>query len=709
MPITIKKNAVKFRELGAQQFMGINAIAETSTSELISMIETAGQAQIAAINDLVPQNFSQSYIDLINNVTELKRSADLFFDTSNITLNSSNKYNGTIVASGKIQAASYARTTFAQITGAKNVIVRKKSGKTFTIGFANTSNVVNNTPITNIQFDSLGTIIVASVPNGAKWLCINYWNTNTSRDGSDPEKEEEMRQSIEIKASTSFIKPQYVTPEIFGAKGDGLTDDSYPLQSACDFASFLAIPVILKQTYAITKTINVRGKILGFGTIKLLDQNTRLLGNFFNTISDTYIDGITFDCKSMQDMTLEDKSTHYNIGLYHSGGQLIIKNCIFKNLYRTFIALADHTITNVNISNNLFDATNKTNRYFSSCISISNATSDNMVLNIVNNEFRGYVGEDDDQDNACAIYVANSNPKQLLIDKNTIINMGRLGTNIVNGVTKPGNSRLCAIDFYFNVKNAIISNNKLLNCNWVPMRIHGAQNVAIIKNEISIKNRLTEPLIWVSDSPSSAQDSPIGTNSIIISQNIINCDGKHASSVFQVNSVPRDTNTASSITGIIIKDNIVKNTRAENVFKFDDSLKQCIIEDNAIIMLPPSGNNVTDITNGIIFMALNNHTNDYSETSLIINNNNIKTKQDVINLTNCDNPSSIKIINNILESTVGTCIDSIDNTRNVFAINNILYGNSDIKNTAKAINNISFCTSQNYIDNAEDLGNYPSN
>ena len=54
----------------------------------------------------------------------------------------------------------------------------------------------------------------------------------------------------------------YVTPEMYGAKGDGISDDTVALQSALDSG----FPVVLKPvTYAITDTLNLNSKNALFG------------------------------------------------------------------------------------------------------------------------------------------------------------------------------------------------------------------------------------------------------------------------------------------------------------------------------------------------------------------------------------------------------------------------------------------------------------
>lgn len=685
--------------------------AATRAQELNTALGDNANDLVLVQNEQPNKEFNKIWVDpdveehevpTYQEFSDLKSAVDEIRDTTSPEI--INTINASINGStGKITSNSNSRTAYADIAGAKRVTVQKNAGATFGIGFAQVT-PANKVTVDGVIYNSTGTTISSIVPSGAKYLCIYYWNSSPSRDGETGESD--MLASIVINAIMHNAKIRYITPEMFGAVGNGTTDDSAALQSACDYAASIGVPMMLTQTYAITETINVSGRITGHGTVKLLDQTDRLSGCLFQSSSDTYIDGITFDCRSTEPMTIDDKFTPYNVGLKHTSGGLTVKNCVFRNLYRTFITLSGNAITNVHISGNLFDASNKSNRYFAACINVGNAINETTIsIIIANNEFRGYVGTDDTLDNACAITVSNTIPRLFVIDGNVMRNLGRLATNDVDGVTQYGNSRLCAIDVYFNAKNVIISNNKLLKCNWTPIRIHGAKNVQIVNNEISIRNYIQEPMIWISDSPSSDGQNPIGTEYVSICGNMIVGRNDHVSSVFQINSVPRHETEASELSNLIIKDNTVKNIRAEYVFKVDDSLKSCMVEGNNIVMSTPSSGMSTT---GIAFVTPEGNNDDYEGMALVVRGNHIKTYNNVFDMSGCADPLNVKIIGNMFESETGICIKGIDNTDNVIAISNVLYGNSGIERVAKSINNVSFCTT-NYTNNAETFGNYPAN
>lgn len=110
---------------------------------------------------------------------------------------------------------------------------------------------------------------------------------------------------------------QWVTPEMFGAAGDGVTDDTIALQNALDNGN-----VILKGTYFVTADLTVNGKILGKdGTIIL--YGCQII--YGNTCS---IDGVTIIARNNVTTCIR-----FNNSVYCD--VLDIKDCVFTSTLST--------------------------------------------------------------------------------------------------------------------------------------------------------------------------------------------------------------------------------------------------------------------------------------------------------------------------------------------------------------------------------------
>ncbi len=128
--------------------------------------------------------------------------------------------------------------------------------------------------------------------NVTDWLDKHPEATTTVQNGS----------LTEAKISPTFllyIKKDYVTPEMFGAVGDGVTDDYNALQSWINSYRYKLLP---SKTYCTSKmlTVNNSQKIEGayrdFSIIKMIGNENYILNiKSINTV----VDNITFDCNNL--------------------------------------------------------------------------------------------------------------------------------------------------------------------------------------------------------------------------------------------------------------------------------------------------------------------------------------------------------------------------------------------------------------------------
>jgi hypothetical protein len=229
----------------------------------------------------------------------------------------------------------------------------------------------------------------------------------------------------------------YVTPEMFGAKGDGVTDDANPIQMAIDF---LPEGGILRfeqnrKFYKINKSISVIGK-----------KNIRIVGGKFDNSDNASQEGFAISGDS------------YNVSFegceFYKGQQLImlyncsniyVDRCIFKNTGYCVIQQMGYSSNNVNITNNrAIDVYND----FVELNCEVNAPSENWVVtgNIYKRSLDG---------------VATAAIESRFFGATQCANIV-ISNNIIEGAR--GDS---AIHLEDTGDNVIISNNVIKNCNGV--------------------------------------------------------------------------------------------------------------------------------------------------------------------------------------------------------------------------------------------------
>ena len=101
----------------------------------------------------------------------------------------------------------------------------------------------------------------------------------------------------------------YVTPEMFGAVGDGVADDTQALADAIEYGNSHNLPVKIKKV-KITDAIRFRGDISG-GEIIMADDAHIYVSS--DGIQNNCIHNIYFNVKNFEGIVLEVKSDHTNI------------------------------------------------------------------------------------------------------------------------------------------------------------------------------------------------------------------------------------------------------------------------------------------------------------------------------------------------------------------------------------------------------------
>ncbi len=140
-------------------------------------------------------------------------------------------------------------------------------------------------------------------------------------------------QTINSQLGDIVNKKTYITPEDFGAKGDGITDDTVALQNAINEAQSQSIPIRSKyKTYLISTPITITNKIdLDFSN-SILTSNTNI-NNIIDVASGqnhySQIKNLTIDCNNIENLNGFNISHAEKLEINH----LIVKNCT-KSCYK---------------------------------------------------------------------------------------------------------------------------------------------------------------------------------------------------------------------------------------------------------------------------------------------------------------------------------------------------------------------------------------
>ena len=432
--------------------------------------------------------------------------------------------------------------------------------------------------------NGLGTSYIAKIPTPAGTPLTNttYWalygassgaivnlqnQIDDMKDGTVPGSLQEQinTNASGITALTNLIKEGYVTPEMFGAVGDGITDDTNAVKAAIDNGG----NIYVKNKYLITDVIKYTKPMCVFGEGEFIITSGKPL--FFveagNTIKGIRFegftikgDGVTFTTIEgsnmgvignfsgtidLEDYTIRNvKFIDVSFGIYlnaNNGGILknvIVENCYFKNIFGSSsgtgdgIAIANNHNGNdsILIQNNYFDDCGRHALYCSYARGV--VLAHNSIVN------HGASNAASIPNNA-AINIARST--EILVDGNYISKCRNIAINITaidgnetdnikvinNTIENKTNDAPVDVsigsdnpDVNGHVRNVIFDNNILISPNGSSLlTLASGVNIAIRGNLFELKNAVdySRAITMYAYGTNEISNNYIASNNIIIS------------------------------------------------------------------------------------------------------------------------------------------------------------------------------------------------
>lgn len=126
-------------------------------------------------------------------------------------------------------------------------------------------------PLTVVYYAGASYTSMTYVPSGIDISNTNYWALSADYNA------QVAYYRNEVLNFEKMVKEGMIMPEMFGAEGDGLTDDTVAIQSAIDFAATKNATLLLLRNYLVTNTLDVKCNINGNGLIKWDGNNSPVL------------------------------------------------------------------------------------------------------------------------------------------------------------------------------------------------------------------------------------------------------------------------------------------------------------------------------------------------------------------------------------------------------------------------------------------------
>lgn len=430
-------------------------------------------------------------------------------------------------------------------------------------------------PLMIVQYGNNTYTSKRPVPVGTLPTDTDYWALTGNYNGQIISLQ---NQIDTLDAGVNPIKGAYVTPEFYGAVGDGATDDSAAINDA--LADGRPVWFNGAKTYKCNSylTINSNNHLYGNGCKILFDGNATLTPTDDYMLADVtkgvIIDGFNFDITSTS--TLAQALSFFN------SSNFVIKDCTFSNFYGTCIRVdADqdfeiksckfYNITGAsgNPGECMFGQIWK-NAIVSDCmcdtiddhfIYMNNKSQNVKVVNCIAKK----CGQTT-LTNLGAAYQIYASSKHITFDNCSDIDCKKGAFRVapygMSGETEPcyititnHHSINCEENWFSNISNLVnkyhditISNCKIEGAKKSAIRLEAFENVVISNNIFKLASSNIFPVIEATTS-----------DNIIIESNVLLNDGQYGI-IFGNSSV-----LTSLVTGVQVKNNFIKGATSRGI------------------------------------------------------------------------------------------------------------------------------------------------
>lgn len=225
-----------------------------------------------------------------------------------------------------------------------------------------------------------------------KWLAEHPEATTTVQDGS-------LETSKFTEDAKLHILKDYVTPQMFGAKGDGVTDDTNAIQAAINSGNKVVIPEGTYKVSAHTKYnkpltdpgslyINKDNfEIIGRGEVLLIASDVdTVMGEIMNiaNCSNVRVSNITF--VGGKTTATEHSEWLYGVNMWKVNG-VTIENCVFRDFIGDGLRWGTYILDQTGHSGNITIEDCNFENCYRNCVSVGDNIETSVIRNCV---FKNY-------------------------------------------------------------------------------------------------------------------------------------------------------------------------------------------------------------------------------------------------------------------------------------------------------------------------------